>query len=474
MERLTGLDASFLYNETPTVHMHTLKVAIFDPSSVMPDPSFEWIRSEIGRRLHLLPPLRRRLVEVPLGFHHPVWIEDPDLDLAYHVRRVTIPAPGTRLEMDEVIAEIAGWPLDRRRPLWQMFVLEGFADGRIGVLVKVHHAVADGVAAAQLLENVMSTSPGPVEPASEAEAGHPEAVPGRWELLGGAVKDRLRLVGRLPQLLWITLLNVLGALRIRRGARVRLPRPLLDAPKTSFNLTLTPHRSFATTQLPFTEVRRVSRAHGVTVNDVVLAMVGGALRRYLDARGELPEKSLVASVPTSIDAPGTVRLAGNRVSSLITTTGSAIEDPLERMRYVHEVTTVARRVNEALGPEMMEDWVEHTPPRIYAWLVRQYGRRRLADWHRPAVNLVVSNVPGPREPLYVAGAPLIELYSVGPVLEGIGLNVTVWSYMDQLCVGALACREAVPDVRQITDRLQESLEEMTSRSQGVHLVDREA
>lgn len=466
MERLTGLDANFLYNETPTVHMHTLKVAILDPSPVMPEPSFEWIRTEIGRRLHLLPPFRRRLVEVPFGFHHPVWIEDPDFDLAYHVRRATIPEPGTRREMDDLIADIAGWPLDRRRPLWQIFVLEGLAGGRIVVLIKVHHAVADGVAAAQLLENVMSTSPDAIEPAPEPEPWSPEEIPGRWELLRGAVRDRLRLIRRLPQLLRLTALNLMGALRVRRGAGVRLPRPVLDAPKTSFNVTLTPHRSFVTTQLPLEEVRSIARAHGATINDVVLTIVGGALRRHLAAVGELPDKSLVASVPTSIDAPGSLRLTGNRVSSLITTTGSAIADPLERLQHVHDVTLVARRVNEALGPEMMEDWVEHTPPRLYSWLVRQYGRRRLADRHPPAVNLVVSNVPGPRERLHVVGAPLVELYSVGPILQGIGLNVTVWSYLDQLYVGVLACRETVADIRELSSALHESFDELSSCSRG--------
>lgn len=462
MERLTGLDASFLYNETPTIHMHTLKVAIFDPSALAPEPSLEWIRDEIGRRVHLLPPLRRRLVEVPFGFHHPLWIDDPDLDLSYHVQRASIPSPGTRREMDEVIGEIAGRPLDRRRPLWQMFVLEGLADGRVGVLVKVHHAVADGVAAAQLLENVMTRVPEETDPSPEENPWHPERVPTRREILQAGMRDRFRLLVRLPQLLWFSIRKVLGALRIRRGAGVQLPRPVLDAPRTTFNRTIGSERSFATTQLSFAEVRRIGRAGGATVNDVVLAIVGGALQRYLAARGELPGKSLVASVPTSIDAPGTVRLAGNRVSSLITTTGSAMADPMERLRYIHEVTAAARRVNEALGPEMMEDWVEHTPPRIYSWLVRQYGRSRLADWHPPAVNLVVSNVPGPREPLYVAGSPLVELYSVGPILEGIGLNITVWSYLDELNVGVLACREAIPDAHEITDRLHEALEEMSA------------
>jgi len=452
VERLTGLDASFLYNETPTLHMHTLKYTVLDLSTVPGGYDFARFRHELERRLHLLPPFRRRVVDVPAGLHHPVWIEDPDFDLDNHLRRIHVPAPGGRREMDETIAQIASWPLDRSRPLWEIWMLEGLEGGRVGFLAKVHHTLADGVAAAALLANVMTTTPEDVDPPLPAEEWRPEPKPSGTRLVLMAVVDLFRSIGRLPGLLRRTLPRVRAVARHRKSAEVATPRPILDTVKTPFNGALTANRSFATETLSLDDVKMVKSAFGVTVNDVVLGLVAGSLRRWLDKRGALPAKPLVAGVPVSTDDPGEIkRLGGNKVSNMFTSLRTDLDDPVERLHAIHDVTSAAKVVHNLLGADMLADWSEYTPPRPYAAFMRLYGRLRLADRHRPPINLVVSNVPGPREPLFVAGGRMEGIYSVGPILEGIGMNVTVWSYCDQLNVGVIACREHVPDPHEITD-----------------------
>ena len=461
MERLPGIDAGYLYMETPTLHMHTLKVAMLDPSTTPGGYSYERFKDELSRRLHLLPPFRRRLVEVPFGIHHPVWIEDPDFDLDYHVQRIGVPPPGGQRQVDDLIAEIAGHQLDRRRPLWQMWVLEGLEDSSIAFVTKIHHTAADGVAAAAMLANVMTTTPDAGEPPPPERPWRPERVPSQLSLFVEALIDRLRSLIRLPSLAARTVRSVARLGRHRREAEVTPPRPIRDTPNTSFNAALTPHRSFATVSLSLDDFKRVKDAFGVTVNDVVLAVVSGSLRTYLTARGEPTDRPLVAGIPVSTDRPeDEPRLGGNKVSNMFTSLRDDIADPVQRLHAISEVMRSAKQVHNLLGAEMMEEWVEYTPPRPFAFFMRQYSRYRLADRHRPPINLVVSNVPGPRQPLYVNGARLTAIYSVGPILEGIGLNITVWSYLDRMNFAAIACRESLPELHTITDGLADAMAEL--------------
>ena len=461
MERLTGLDASFLYNETPTLHMHTLKYTVLDVSTVPGGYDFERFQHELDRRLHLLPGFRRRIVQVPGQLHHPVWIEDPDFDLSYHVRRIGVPPPGGREQMDNVIADIASWQLDRSRPLWEIWMLEGLENGRVGFLAKIHHSVADGVAAAAMLANVMTTTPEDVDPPPPPETWRGEEMPTRSRLLVDALRDFVRSLVKLPGLLRRTAKGIKRLSAHRKSAEIATPRPILDTARTPFNGSLTAHRSFATSTLALADVKEAKTAFGVTINDIVLAMVAGSLRVWLDKRGALPDRALVAGVPVSTDDPDAIRrLGGNKVSNMFTTLATDIEDPIQRLRAIHDVTSAAKEVHNVLGADMLADWSEYTPPRPYSWFMRQYSRYGLAERVRPPINVVVSNVPGPREPLYVAGARMEGIYSVGPILEGIGLNVTVWSYCDQLNVGVIACREHIADPHEITDGMASALDEL--------------
>jgi WS/DGAT/MGAT family acyltransferase len=460
VERLTGLDAGFLYMETPTLHMHTLKISVVDPSSVPGGYSFQMFKDVLEQRLHLLPPFRRRIVEVPMRVHHPVWIEDPNFDLSHHVRRVGCPAPGGMHEFAELVSDIASRQLERHRPLWEIWVIEGLEDGKIAFVAKIHHSVADGIAAASLLANVAADLTG--QPAADAWRG--EDVPRRWELFRDAVKDLGRELLGLPKLLRQTMRNM-RAVRTKRSESELAPPLPFQTPRTRFNTSLTPHRIFTMSTLSLDDVKTVKNAFDATVNDVILAVVAGALRRYLYEHGELPDRPLVAGVPVST-AADPERLAGNKVSNMFTALRTDLEDPIERLRAIHDVTKAAKEFHNVLGTEMLRDWSEITPPRPFAWFMRMYSRRGLAARHRPPINLVVSNVPGPRAPLSIADANIVALYSMGPILEGIGLNVTVWSYVDSINFGLVSCPELAPDLWTLTDAMGDELAELVKRAEA--------
>ncbi|HEX4539779.1 MAG TPA: wax ester/triacylglycerol synthase family O-acyltransferase [Acidimicrobiales bacterium] len=466
MERLTGIDAGFLYMETPTLHMHTLKISIVDPTTVPGGYSFARVGEVLGERLHLVPPFRRRLVEVPGGLHHPLWVEDPEFDLAHHLHRAQIAAPGGPRQLGELISDIASRQLDRRYPLWELWVVEGIEHDHIGFVAKIHHAVADGVAAAAMLANVLEAEADPRPVAPPSAPWRSEAIPPPTERLVDGLRDLLRNLASLPGLLRRTVSGLAAVIRRRRSGALSPPLPF-STPRTSFNRALTPNRWFAMTSLPLDEVKAVRRAFDATVNDVVLALCAGALRRYLDDRGELPDRPLLAGVPVSAGtADQEQRLGGNKVSNLFTSLRTDIADPVERLRAIHDVTQAAKEVQDALGSELLIDWSEITPPRIFAAWMRLYSRLRLADRHRPPINLVVSNVPGPRQPLHIAGGRLLDLYSMGPILEGIGLNITVWSYVDRLGFGLVACRETMPDIWDLADHLRDALAELLKAAQA--------
>jgi diacylglycerol O-acyltransferase / wax synthase len=453
MERMTGLDAGFLYMETPTLHMHTLKIAVIDPVDVPGGYTFDLLKEVLATRLRYLPPFRRRVLEVPFGLHHPVWIEDPDFDLDYHVRRVAVPAPGGPHEFGELISDIASHQLDRRRPLWELWVVEGLEHGHIGVVAKIHHAAADGVAAAAMLANALG-----VGEAAEADPWQPDPIPSDWELFVGAVKSLAIALAHLPQLLWRTFQGLFRMVR-RRRAGGDLPPPPFSAPAVSFNRALTPHRRFVFASVPLDDVKEIKNALDATVNDIVLALSAAALRRYLHDRGELPARPLMAGVPVSVGEMGT-RSSGNKVSNLFTSIPTDVADPIERVRTVHRMMKGAKEVHNALGAEMLSDWTELTPPRPFAAFMRFYSRRGLASRHRPPINVVISNVPGPQAPLDIGGARLVSIYSMGPILEGIGLNITVWSYCGSLNFGIVSCQELMPDLWRLTDHIQDALEEL--------------
>ncbi|MFN2590122.1 MAG: wax ester/triacylglycerol synthase family O-acyltransferase, partial [Actinomycetota bacterium] len=430
MERLSGLDASFLYFETPTQHMHVCATIVFDPSTIPGGYSFHKVKEFHQTRLHLVPPYRHKLAPVPLNLDHPYWVEDENFDLDYHVRRIGCPAPGTEEQLAEIAADIAGRPLDRTRPLWEVWVVEGLENGHIAVVAKMHHSTIDGVSGANVLVHLFDLTAEPEEKPPPKDDWRPERKPSDLEMLGRAFVSRVTRPFGLVGILGRTLGTVTSVIRIGRQMGAGMPAPF-TAPRTSFNKAITPHRKVAYARVSLDDIKHVKRTFGTTVNDVVLAVASGALRRYLEERKELPPKSLIAAVPVSVREEEEKGVVGtNKVSALLMSLATDVADPLERLKAIHEANRGAKEQHKAIGADLLQDWAQFAAPTTFSLAARAYSSLKLVERHPVLHNLVISNVPGPPIPLYFAGAKLVGLYPLGPIMDGAGLNITVLSYMD--------------------------------------------
>ncbi len=456
MKRLNGWDAMLLYSETPNVHTHTLKIGVIDASDFDGEFTFEVFRRTWRRRLHLLDPLRYKLVDIPLKLHHPMWLERSEVDLDYHLRRVRAPRPGGRRELDEVIGQIASTPLDRSRPLWELHFVEGMADKRFAVVGKVHHALADGVASANLIAKAMDLK-GPIQ--DERDLYATSAPPTTAELLRAAGRDHVAQFRRMPRLMRET---ATGVSRVRRRTKERGENPELARnfapPPTFMNHVVSPGRRFASATLALADVKQTSKHLGITINDLVLATAAGALRELLlryDGRADQP---LIASVPASID-PSPHRLTGNEFSGLNVSLPVHIADPIQRVRLTAVATGIAKEDFHLLGPKLVSQWAAYLPPSVgppvFRWLAYREAQTKL-------LNLPISNVPGPRERGQIGGATISEIYSVGPLIAGSGMNITVWSYVDQLNISVLTDDLTLEDPHEATDAMVRAFAEIHS------------
>jgi diacylglycerol O-acyltransferase / wax synthase len=447
MKRLNGMDAMLLYSETPNLHTHTLKVAIVNAADFDGEFNFDVFRRAFPHRLELLEPLRYQLVEIPWRLHHPMWLENCEVDLDYHLRRVRVPSPGGRRELDEVIGDIASTPLDRSRPLWEFHFAEGMAENRFAIIGKVHHALADGMASANLLARLIDSPQ--QEQAERYPPPHPTA-PSRSELLRAAGRDHVQHVAALPALLQDT---VRGMSQVRRRSKERGEHPDLaknfNPPPTFLNHVISPARTFATAALSLADVRETAKHIGVTFNDIVLAMAAGGLRELLlryDGRADRP---ILTSVPVSTDRSPD-RITGNEISGLSVSLPVHVDDPLERVRLTSLSTARAKEDLDLLGPKLQGRLMEYLPPTLAPALFRRQSKRAARN---RAMNIAVSNVPGPRKRANVGGAPVCEFYSVGILSAGSALNITVWSYVDQLDISVLSDDRTFDDVHEATDAL---------------------
>ena len=462
MDRLSGLDASFLYFETPAHLMHVCGLLVLDPSTMTGEYRFAKIRETLRTRLSANPAFTRKLRDPILNLDHPVWVEDEDFDIEHHVRRVAAPAPGGPEELAEVCGDIAGQPLDRTRPLWEFWIIEGLADGAIAVMTKMHHATVDGVSGASLVSTLCS-----IEPDSPPMVTPPPRGPQRRPRDRDIVVSGLVGIAKRPVKLARLLPGTLGVLpswieRSRRGAAMPAP---FTAPRTSLNGTVTGHRSIAFMRLSLADVKEVKNAFSSTVNDVVLTLCSGALRKYLEDRGELPDSSLVAMVPVSVH--GKTKAGGtNKVSGMFSSLSSDIADPVERLAAIAEQNLVAKAHHQTLSASLLQDWAQFAAPNTFGLAVRLYSKLRLAERHPVVHNLVISNVPGPPMPIYFLGARIIGFYPFGPVFHGAGLNVTVLSNDGHLDVGLIACRELAPDLWDLAHDLPIALQELVKAARA--------
>lgn len=471
MKQLSGLDATFLYLETPTTFGHVNGLMIFERPNEEFDP-YAAVYAKFGSLVGELAPLRRRLVEVPLGLDHPYWVDDPNFDLDFHIREIHLARPGMVDQLADQVSRIVGRPMDRSRPLWEVYVIDGLDTGHWAMLTKYHHATIDGAAGQIMLNALTDTAPDAAPPAPSA-TWEAESLPSSTELLRKtainlaghpvkALRVTTRLVGQLADNAGIdsvssaaskagSAIKALARLGKDDGPKLSLPR-VSSAPPTPWNNPITGHRRFAMRTASLENVKQLKAATGGTVNDIVMAICAGGLRQYLLAHDALPDRPLRAMVPVSIRTGEEEDPWTNRVSAIFAELPTDVEDPLERVARCREAMADAKRQLDLVPADQLGDLAQFSAPVLSTSAMRLASRLGLA--HRiggAPFNLVISNVPGPRKPLYFAGAQLVNQFPVSIVTEGQGLNITVVSYMDRLDFGFIVDRELVPDVWDLAD-----------------------
>jgi len=476
MKQLSGADAMFLQFERGNNFMHVASLAIYDPSTA-PDGRvrFKDVLRFFASRLEQFPQFRRRLVTVPLSIDRPYWVEDSSFDVEFHVRHIALPQPGDWRQLCIQVARLHSRPLDRSKPLWEAYIIEGLHNvagvpaGSFALYCKMHHAIVDGESATEILKALHSLSPEPADAEDDVLGGFAaDREPRLPELYSRALVNG---VERLPSLARFSLGTARRLLSFGTGAvgdlagrgAELLPQlrtllsgdlsPLLSMlpPQTRFSGDVSAHRVFEAVSLPLADFKGIRAAGGgATINDIFLAIVGGALNTYLDSKGEQPDSSMIAMVPMTLRGADKGGDRGNQVGFTLIPVHSDVTDPLERLRAIRESSQTSKRVTDALGKELARDLLEYLPPPVSEALVR--------NLKLPGVGLTVSNVRGPDVPLYMAGARLINYSPISIAVDGLGLNVTGFSYAGTLWICAISCREMLPDPAFFADCLRESFE----------------
>jgi WS/DGAT/MGAT family acyltransferase len=468
MKPLEGLDAAFLSLETPTTPLHVGLVMVLDPpegtrSLFSPSTRYTQIRRVIGQRLHLVGPFRQRALRVPLGLHHPVWVDDPDFALDDHLSRASLPSPGGPAELDAYVATAMGRPLDPDRPLWEMYVVEGLAGDRTALVAKVHHAILDGVSGASMLAAFLDLSPRSRPVATPIERWNPDPLPGSGRMLRYAATALTQQPARALATLdaGVEVVAELGMHNrelLRRGEAS--PPGFFAAPRTSLNGAVSNRKRFASLSIPLEDAKLIRRTFNCTVNDVLLAGVAGGLRGLLQARGEKVEHPLVALVPVSTRPEGEGDALGNQISAMLVTLATDVDDPVRRLAAIAQSTSVAKEQERLHRGRVLGDLAQMAAPGLVSRVARAVAGTKMFDRVRPPFNVMVSGVMGPDFSLFCAGSRVSALYPVGPVAEGVGLNVTVFSYLDQLHFGLLGCRKLIPELDDLAVSIDDTLGEL--------------
>jgi WS/DGAT/MGAT family acyltransferase len=484
MKQLSGVDTSFLNMETATQFGHVASLIVLDPSTSRTGDIYADVRRMFDERLHLLEVYRRKLVSDPLGLTNPYWVDDPDMDLEFHLREIGLPAPGNEHQLAEQVSRIIARPLDRTRPLWEWYVISGLADGNVAILTKIHHATIDGASGAEMLQVMLDAEPEGrhIEPPAARPA--PERTPTPFELASRAMFELVSHPAKAMRLQ----MQMLGAGMALGGNKAfrdmmaaSMPRwpPFRSAeggngsatqvaavPKTPFNGAITAHRRLAIRTLRLADAQVVKRAFGVTINDVVMELCAEVLRRYLAERDALPDAPLAAMVPVSVRTGPDGGGGSNQVTGVVSSLHTNIADPVDRLLAIHRSMTAAKELQRAVPATVLTDMSQFTPPVLAAQAARLASGIRIADFMNLPFNVVISNVPGPRQPLYLSGATMKHFYPVSMVVDGLGLNMTVQSYMDNLDFGFVSCREMVPDLWEMSTYLDDALAQLMERAEA--------
>lgn len=481
MRQLSSLDAQFLHVESATTVGHVGSVLLLDPSTAPGgELTLERVRDVLEPRLHLAPVLRERLIMVPMSLGLPYWVDDPDFDIEFHLREIGLPAPGDDAQLGERVARIHARPLDRTRPLWELYLIHGIEGGRQAVYAKIHHSAIDGVSGAEILATILDVTVEPRDEEPPEEYWQPGRLPSRLSLLRRGLAatarqpvDVLRTLPKalphladLPGASYVPGVQVISeladsALRMATSdTSDRDPgrRPLVTPP-TPLNAAITAHRRFAFGSVPLDDVKAVKNAFGMTVNDVVMAVCTTALRRWMLDHDGLPEDPIIVAVPVSIRADDLLASTGNEVSVMLAEMPTQVADPGERLAGVHLGMAEAKERFDAVPATILQDVAAAIPTALSGLAARAVFR--MVTVGAFPFNLFVSNVPGPQLPLYVGGARVLGLYPVSAITDLTGaLNITLFSYDGSLDFGLIACRELVPDVWNLVGYLRDALDEL--------------
>ena len=470
MRQLNSWDAAFLYGETHFAPMHICSVAHFGPGENGQQLSLDDVRAAVQRCLPLVPPLRQRLVHVPFGLDRPYWADDREVNIDDHVHQVTLLPPGDRVHLAEQVGQIAACPLDLSRPLWEMHLIHGVDGGQTVLVTKFHHAAVNGGAAAEIMTMLL-------DPAAESQPvpapgpRRPDRVPGPGGMLlrglaGAAsypieaLRFQRRMMSSLPHLV-----RPAGESDGPRGRRLMLPA--VRAPRTPFNGRLTPDRSWAFGQVPLDQARAIKNAFGGTVNDVVMSVCAGALRRWLLDRDALPRAPLVVMIPVSLRTDEDHGDFGNRVSMMTVSLPTTVADPVQRLRATAAAAKAAKQTHSALGEDFLAGALQLAMPMLAAPAFRVAAEMPFTNVAHPSANLFISNVPGPPDPLYLAGKQMLTYYPAAFLPRGTGLNMVVLSYLGSINFGLMACPELVPDVWELMGYVIEAVDELAQAAADV-------
>lgn len=456
IRQVPGADGAFLSAETPEWHFHVSMLLILEAHE-SERSSFDAVRETLTNRIHRVPQFRWKLQAAPVTtIARPYWVDDDMFDLDRHLSHVALPQPGDDLALARLVGRLLSSRLDRTRPLWEMWVIDGLDGGRSALLAKVHHAIIDGQSGAELATVLFDLERDP-EPDSQPPAWHPEPAPSGTVMLGDIAH---RATG------WPYRVAQLGRQFVRQGATYLRhtigPAPIthpFQAPRTPFNGTLTPSRSFAAASISLADAKVVKDAFGVKLNDVVLAVVSGVLRSYLADLDELPDQPLVAQIPVSMRADADAHV-GTKVSMMFSAIATDVDDPADRLRSIHATTSASKEMRQALTADQIMSLTDNTAPALVAMAALAWTAGGLDSAAPPVFNVIVSNVPGPPLDLYLAGARIAAMYPMGPLLFGAGLNFTIVSNATRLDIGILACPDLLPDVWSVADRVGPAFDEL--------------
>ncbi|MBL8350767.1 MAG: wax ester/triacylglycerol synthase family O-acyltransferase [Burkholderiaceae bacterium] len=462
MEQLSEQDAGFLYLETPETPQHVGGVSLVQLPPDYGGNFYDDYKRHIAARMHLIPLMHRKLVALPFDIDHPYWTEDDAVDVDYHIRQQTLPSPGRPSQLEELVGRLHSNFLDRSRPLWEFYVIQGLESGQLAIYTKIHHAAMDGGASQHLMTTMYDPTPVPRQlapaPPKRAHADAPLSVPAVLRgLAEHAVRREIRALQAVPDVL-----KALSRIALPDAGTLKFDRPKLPPlrpPRTRFNVAISSQRAFAARSLPLARFKRIARLADVKLNDVVLAVCSAVLRGYLKDHGELPRSTLTAMVPVSLREAGDTQSA-NQNAAILCSLATDVADPVKRLAAIRASTGDQKKqlanMRDLLVPDLS---LMGTAP-VMRGVVDLYRRARLADRLPPLANLPISNVPGPPVPLYIAGARLLTMSPCSMPYHGQSLNITVESYCDALDFGLVACRRTVPDLAELADRLLPALDEL--------------